>query len=125
MQKVRIILMTTGVGLSLRMFAAAQEPSSTASGATPAKALYERSCARCHGTGEGNEKMASLLQVSAAKLNLAASRLTPDQIEAVLRKGRGKMPAFLFLGDAQLKDLSAYVKSLQSAKSGGKDKAIQ
>lgn len=81
---------------------------STISGAQ----LYGLHCGACHGAGrEGNHdgSYPSLLGV--------ASRLKPDAIQQVLRKGRGMMPSFSHLSENELNALVDFLLEKSSAAS--------
>lgn len=75
-------------------------------GATPVErgaALFHANCTFCHGLHrQGNPPLYPPLK------NL---RLDADQIRGVLTQGRGIMPAFAHLAEAQLNDLVAYLRS--------------
>jgi len=88
--------------------------------AAPQKAasLYKTSCAQCHGaTGEAD--------TPAGKAFNARPLTSPEVLEmsdaemlALTKKGKGKMPAWEeVLTDDQLKDVIAYIHTLQKSKS--------
>jgi mono/diheme cytochrome c family protein len=84
-----------------------------AAGADGGKAVYEKSCAGCHGAdGKGNEKMAKLLGEKG--LNIVGSetkKKSDEQLIKVIAEGAGKMPASKLTSDEQ-KQALAYVRSL-------------
>ncbi len=72
---------------------------------------YQSTCAPCHGAdGKGDTPMGRSLRV--ADLSSAAwqNRASDDQIAGVIRKGKGKMPAF----DMPPDKLDALVKKVRS-----------
>ena len=77
------------------------------------KALYEKSCAGCHGAdGKGNEKMATVLGVK--ELNLVGKETknkSDDELLKTIAEGRGKMPASKYTKEEQ-KQVLGYVRSL-------------
>ena len=77
------------------------------------KALYEKSCAGCHGPdGKGNEKMAKLLGDKG--LNIMGNetkKKSDEQLMKVLAEGAGKMPASKLSKEEQ-KQVLSYVRSL-------------
>lgn len=77
------------------------------------KALYEKSCAGCHGAdGKGNEKMAKLLGDKG--LNIVGNetkKKTDEQLLKVIAEGAGKMPASKLSKEEQ-KQVLGYVRSL-------------
>ena len=104
-QNIAIILieLIIGAGLASPSFAA------DASG----KALYEKSCAGCHGAdGKGNEKMATVLGVK--ELSIAGKETkskSDDELLKTIAEGRGKMPASKYTKEEQ-KQVLGYVRSL-------------
>jgi mono/diheme cytochrome c family protein len=69
--------------------------------ATPAIALadgridFKMKCAACHGANANLlPKTARLLKVDPKKLALKASKLSKDEMIAIVEKGKNKMPAF-------------------------------
>jgi len=84
-----------------------------AADADSGKALYEKSCAGCHGAdGKGNEKMAKLLGDKG--LNIVGSetkKKTDEQLLKIIAEGAGKMPASKLNKDEQ-KQALGYVRSL-------------
>lgn len=76
--------------------------------ATPARrgaAFYNATCTLCHGFNRrGNPPLYPSLQT-------VRERLRPEEIRAVLRQGRGIMPSFAQLPEAQIDDLVAYLVS--------------
>jgi mono/diheme cytochrome c family protein len=77
------------------------------------KALYEKSCAGCHGPdGKGNEKMAKLLGDKG--LNIVGNetkKKSDEQLLKIIAEGAGKMPASKLTKEEQ-KQVLGYVRSL-------------
>lgn len=77
------------------------------------KAVYEKSCAGCHGAdGKGNEKMAKLLGDKG--LNIIGSetkKKSDEQLLKVIAEGAGKMPASKLTKEEQ-KQALGYVRAL-------------
>jgi mono/diheme cytochrome c family protein len=78
------------------------------------KALYEKSCAGCHGAdGKGNEKMAKLPGFDKG-LNIVGDetkKKTEAQLLKIIAEGAGKMPASKLTKDEQ-KQVLDYARSL-------------
>ena len=77
------------------------------------KALFEKSCAGCHGAdGKGNPAMAKVLGEKG--LNVATqetAKKSDEQLLKVLAEGSGKMPASKLSKDEQ-KQALGYIRSL-------------
>ncbi len=75
-----------------------------AADADSGKALYEKSCAGCHGAdGKGNEKMAKLPGFDKG-LNIVGAetqKKSDAQLLKIIAEGAGKMPASKFTKDEQ------------------------
>jgi mono/diheme cytochrome c family protein len=84
-----------------------------AADADSGKALYEKSCAGCHGAdGKGNEKMAKLLGDKG--LNIVGSetkKKSDEQLLKLIAEGAGKMPASKLTKEEQ-KQALGYARSL-------------
>ena len=84
-----------------------------AADAESGKALYEKSCAGCHGPdGKGIEKMAKLLGDKG--LNIVGNetkKKTDEQLLKIIADGAGKMPASKLTKEEQ-KQALGYVRSL-------------
>ena len=77
-------------------------PASSAPRAGRGRAVYEATCVGCHGEDRrGNDRVASLLGVG--------ERLSAEQIRQVIERGRGFMPAFANLGDADKRAVIEYL----------------
>ncbi len=82
---------------------AMEEVSAESSPEEKGRAVFQSNCRLCHGTDLAGQPPAvpSLVDVG--------SRLSADQIRAVVTSGRGPMPAFSRLSDAALDSLMAYL----------------
>lgn len=84
-----------------------------AADANAGKALFEKSCAGCHGAdGKGNEKMAKVLGDKG--LNIVGpdvAKKSDEQLLKAIAEGAGKMPASKLSKDEQ-KQALGYVRSL-------------
>jgi mono/diheme cytochrome c family protein len=79
---------------------------STASAKSPGQAVYERSCARCHGLSlQGKGNTPPIDQPKLASLGDQRLRLT-------IASGKGKMPAFGGLSTAQVDSLIDYLRAM-------------
>ena len=77
------------------------------------KALFEKSCAGCHGTdGKGNEKMATILGVKSLSIvGKDTAKKSEQQLLKVIAEGSGKMPASKLSKDEQ-KQALGYARTL-------------
>jgi len=77
------------------------------------KALYEKSCAGCHGPdGKGNEKMTAILGVKDLGIvSKETAKKSDEQLSKVIAEGAGKMPASKLTKDEQ-KQVLSYSRSL-------------
>ena len=78
------------------------------------KAVFEKSCKTCHGLdGHGNPAIAKMMKVTFRGLD---SQQVQSKSDAELKKdvveGIGKMKPIKGLSDAQIADVTAYVRSL-------------
>jgi len=77
------------------------------------EATYKTKCAMCHGAaGTPSAGMAKSMGIKPAS-DPAMKALTTAQIETTVKAGKGKMHPVAGLTDAQIKDVSAYFKSLK------------
>ena len=121
-----------GVSLASALCASAVRPASASAAAAPAddpyvksgRALYATHCAACHGAA-GRGDGASATAFATKPSNLADGRLMnplPDEfLASIIRRGGSAeglspgMPAFgQYLGDTQIRDVIAYLRSLAS-----------
>jgi mono/diheme cytochrome c family protein len=104
MTAVAAIGLLAGAGWAAPVFAA---------DATAGKAVFEKSCAGCHGAeGKGNPAMAKVLGEKG--LNIATkdtAKKSDEQLLKVIAEGSGKMPASKLNKEEQKQALS-YVRSL-------------
>ena len=88
-------------------------PGAFAADAGAGKALYEKSCAGCHGAdGKGNEKMAKI--IGEKGLNIVGTDTTKKsdvQLLKLIADGAGKMPASKLTKEEQ-KQALGYTRSL-------------
>ncbi len=76
-------------------------------------ATYKAKCAMCHGpAGTPSAAMAKAMGIKPVS-DPAMQALTVDQIAATVKNGKGKMHPVAGLTDAQVKDVSAYFKTLK------------
>jgi mono/diheme cytochrome c family protein len=77
------------------------------------KALYEKSCAGCHGAdGKGNEKMAKLLGDKGLDIvGNETKKKSDEQLLKIVAEGSGKMPASKLTKEEQ-KQALGYARSL-------------
>jgi len=89
------------------------------------RAVFEHSCAPCHGTGRGDQGHAELPGTEALRIKYQGklpaaleqrSDLTAEAIRVFVRNGVSSMPPFrkTELSDAEIADIAAYIA--QSAK---------
>jgi len=78
----------------------------TPAASTDTTALYQQNCARCHGE-QGGGKFGLLMKLTQVDL-------TEEQIRERIRTGRGRMPAFDQLSDAQTSALARRVVSFRN-----------
>lgn len=93
------------LGMSLTMTAMAQQPG---------QATYQAKCAMCHGAdGTGNTPVGKAMKVNSFKSDDDV-KATDAALIAVTTNGKGKMPAYSGkLTDAEIKDVVAYIRTLQ------------
>jgi len=75
---------------------------------------FKARCAPCHGaTGKGDTKMGQHLRVR--DLGSAdVQKLSEDELETIIAKGKGKMPAYeRKLSKQQIDDLVKFIRSLK------------
>jgi mono/diheme cytochrome c family protein len=76
-------------------------------------ATYKAKCAMCHGpTGTPSAGMAKAMGIKAVS-DPSIKALTAAQVESTVKNGKGKMKPVAGLTDAQVKDVSAYFKTLK------------
>jgi len=82
--------------------------------ASPGADIFKARCAPCHGaTGKGDTKMGQHLKLR--DLGSADVQLqTEDELEAIIARGKGKMPAYeRKLSKQQIEDLVKFIRSLK------------
>ena len=76
------------------------------------EALYKAHCQSCHGpAGVPNPGIAKILGVKPAN-DPAMKKLTVAEMEATVKKGKGKMKPIQGLNDAQVKEVVEYFRTL-------------
>ena len=93
----------------------------------PGQKIFEGKCTQCHGKdAKGVPKMAKVLKVDPSAVDLtsdAASKLKAEEMELTVTNGKKKMPKFKGkLTEAEIKDVVAYIKSLQGSPAPAADK---
>jgi mono/diheme cytochrome c family protein len=103
-------LVSIVIGLSI---GASGIPAAFAADASDGKALFEKSCAGCHGAdGKGNEKMATILGVKSLSIvGKDSTKKSDEQLLKVIAEGEGKMPASK-LTKAEQKQALGYARTL-------------
>jgi mono/diheme cytochrome c family protein len=82
----------------------------TATGVSNTKIDFNLKCAKCHGATKSLPKTAKLLGVDPEKLALRGSKMTRDEMIAIIEKGRDKMPGFeKEMTKAQITDIADYI----------------
>jgi len=78
------------------------------------EAIYKAKCASCHGAdGQAATAMGKTMKVLPFK-DPAMLKASYSQFFAATRNGKGKMPAYNGkLTDAQIKDVTEYIRTLQ------------
>lgn len=77
------------------------------------EATYKAKCQSCHGAaGTPNPGIAKMLGVKATS-DPYMQKLTLDQVESAVKNGKGKMHPVTGLSDEQIKEVSAYFKTLK------------
>ena len=107
--KRKLILILIGLWMGASWACAA-----LAADASGGKALFEKSCAGCHGVdGKGNAAMAKVLGEKG--LNIATkevAQMSDEKLLKVIAEGAGKMPAQKSLSKDEQKQVLSYVRSL-------------
>ncbi len=90
--------------------------SSPAKADNTAEATYKAKCAMCHGPdGKGGTATGKTMKVKDFSSEEVQKMSDADLTEAI-SKGKGKMPAYKSLNDAQVKDLVAFVRAFGKKK---------
>jgi mono/diheme cytochrome c family protein len=77
------------------------------------EATYKAKCQMCHGaSGTPNPSMAKAMGIKPAS-DPEIKKLTLEQIGAAVKNGKGKMKPVAGLAEPQIKEVSAYFKSLK------------
>ncbi|WP_214842378.1 cytochrome c551 [Exiguobacterium sp. s150] len=75
--------------------------SGTTTGSIDAEAVYAQNCAACHG--------ANLEGMSGPALTDVGARLSAEDIEGIIRNGKGAMPANVIQDDDEIAAVSAWL----------------
>lgn len=83
--------------------------------AVAGKAVFVKKCKTCHGdTGEGNPGMAKALKLEFKPLGSEEVQKNSDaDLKKIITEGMGKMKPVKGLGDKEVDDVIAYVRSLK------------
>jgi predicted CXXCH cytochrome family protein len=77
------------------------------------EAVYKSKCQSCHGAaGTPNPGLAKMLGIKPTS-DPYMQKLTLDQVESAVKNGKGKMHPVTGLTDDQVKDVSAYFRTLK------------
>lgn len=89
-------------------------PVEVAADAKAGKAVYDKSCAGCHGAdGKGNPAMAKVLGEKGLNVTTPeVKKMSDEQILKILVEGAGKMPAQKNLSKDDQKNVLSYMRSL-------------
>jgi len=86
---------------------------STLSFADSGEQVYKAKCQSCHGAdGNPNPSLAKLLGIKPVS-DPEIQKLTPEQMAATVKDGKGKMRPVAGLTDAEIKDAVTYYRSLK------------
>ena len=98
----------------LMIFALTLVFSSACAFASPGADTFKARCAPCHGaTGKGDTKMGQHLKLRDLS-SADVQKQTEDELEAIIAKGKGKMPAYgAKLTREQIEDLVKFIRSLK------------
>jgi mono/diheme cytochrome c family protein len=107
-------MMTTRTRLcSLLGLAATLAAVAPAIAQSPGEANYKAKCQSCHGAdGNPNPSLAKLMGIKPVS-DPDIQKLTPEQMAATVKDGKGKMRPVAGLSDAEIKDVVAYYRSLK------------
>jgi len=87
-------------------------------GQSGGEAIYKKQCAMCHGAdGSASTGMGKTFKLRDLR-SAEVQKLTDEQLQEVISKGKGKMPAYgTSLGAEKIKSVVAYIRELgKSAK---------
>jgi cytochrome c6 len=77
------------------------------------EATYKAKCQSCHGSaGTPSPALAKMMGIKPTS-DPYMQKLTIDQVEAAVKNGKGKMHPISGLTDDQIKEVSAYFKTLK------------
>ena len=106
--------MGTILKASLMIIALTLVLSSADTFANPGADTFKTRCAPCHGaTGKGDTKMGQHLKLRDLS-SADVQKQTEDELEAIIAKGKGKMPAYGGkLTKEKIEDLVKFIRSLK------------
>jgi mono/diheme cytochrome c family protein len=84
-------------------------PAATATAAGHGRRIFAQDCASCHDVSGTGFKSGPVLK---GYYHGRQPHSTDSAVRALLKSGKGKMPAFKALSDSQTGDLIAYLKTL-------------
>ncbi len=106
----------SGAGAAIAVFVGAMAIQAASTGdAVVGKTVYTDKCKICHGVdGAGATGYAKAMKLEPAQLSSdAVQKKTDAELKKVIREGSGKMKPIKGLGDADLDNVIAYVRSLK------------
>ena len=96
-----------------QMASKSQVSSAVAPNSDQGKAVYEQNCALCHGK-EGQVTNAGK-SIGTKDLRITdVQRLSDDKIREQITEGRGDMPSFASLHEAEIDSLIRYIRTLRA-----------
>jgi mono/diheme cytochrome c family protein len=103
-----------GVLLSMGVVVAGWNSVAWSADAKTGKAVYDKSCASCHGAdGKGNPAMAKVLGEKGLNLTTPeVKKMSDEQVLKIIVEGAGKMPAQKNLSKDDQKQVLGYTRSL-------------
>ena len=83
--------------------------------ANEGKAVFTQHCQNCHGaTGEGNPKLAKMMNVNIPNLGSAeVQAMSDDDLKKIVTGGKGKMPPVRSVTGKSVDDVVAYVRTFK------------
>lgn len=101
------------IGSSFVLVCALAVASSMSFAQSDGASVYKTKCQSCHGAnGTPNPGMAKMMGIKPVS-DPEMKKLSPAQIEAVVKSGKGKMKPVAGLNDAQAKAVAAYFHGLK------------
>jgi mono/diheme cytochrome c family protein len=113
MKKLLILLVITVLATPVVVLAEAMSDHDAKSDSTT-KIDFNAKCAKCHRATKSLPKVAKSLGVDPGKLTLKTSKMSRDEMIAIIEKGKDKMPGFeKELTKEQIVDLVDYILFLK------------